>query len=394
MDKSKWEYKKLGEVCKVINGLWTGKKPPFVNVGVIRNANFTKTCELDASNIAYIDVEKKQFDQRKLIKGDIIIEKSGGSDKQPVGRPVLFNLDGDFSFSNFTSALRIEDHHDIYSNYLYKYLKYVYFSGATKAMQSNTTGLHNLDFSKFKALLIPIAPLSDQQRIVAELDCLNEMIAVKQEQLKEFDKRAQSIFYDMFESIDKSVPASHYIESLGGGKSLAGEIECTNKVLKTGAVTYDYFKEDEVKNLPVDYQPLEEHLLKDGDLLVSRMNTLEYVGAIAYVWKAPQNTYLPDRLWRAKLKSGANPIYLWYSLKQDKAKEQIRSKASGTSGSMKNISMPKFLSTTIKDVPLALQQQFAEKIQAIEAQKELVKQSIAETQSLLDYTMDKYFGYD
>ena len=42
--------------------------------------------------------------------------------------------------------------------------------------------------------------------------------------------------------------------------------------------------------------------------------------------------------------------------------------------------------------PLALQQQFAEKIQAIEAQKELVKKSIAETQALLDYTMDKYFG--
>lgn len=44
--------------------------------------------------------------------------------------------------------------------------------------------------------------------------------------------------------------------------------------------------------------------------------------------------------------------------------------------------------------PLSLQQQFAEKIQAIEAQKELVKQSIAETQSLLDYTMDKYFACD
>ena len=42
--------------------------------------------------------------------------------------------------------------------------------------------------------------------------------------------------------------------------------------------------------------------------------------------------------------------------------------------------------------PLPLQQQFSDKISAIEAQKELVKQSIAETQHLLDYTMDKYFG--
>ena len=39
-----------------------------------------------------------------------------------------------------------------------------------------------------------------------------------------------------------------------------------------------------------------------------------------------------------------------------------------------------------------MQQQFAEKIQAIEAQKELVKQSIAETQQLLDSRMDYYFN--
>ncbi len=42
--------------------------------------------------------------------------------------------------------------------------------------------------------------------------------------------------------------------------------------------------------------------------------------------------------------------------------------------------------------PLSLQQQFADKISAIEAQKELVKQSIAETQALLDYSMDYYFN--
>ena len=60
----------------------------------------------------------------------------------------------------------------------------------------------NLGYSRHYKLLkdisIPIPPISDQQRIVAELDCLNEMIALKQEQLKEFDKLAQSIFYDMF----------------------------------------------------------------------------------------------------------------------------------------------------------------------------------------------------
>ena len=90
--KQGWEYKKLGDICNVINGLWTGKKEPFINVAVIRNTNFSKDCQLNLENVAYIDVEAKQFASRKLLCGDIIIEKSGGSEKQPVGRPILFNL--------------------------------------------------------------------------------------------------------------------------------------------------------------------------------------------------------------------------------------------------------------------------------------------------------------
>ena len=108
--KEGWDYKKLGEVTSTINGLWTGKKPPFINIAVVRNTNFTKDCKLDMTNVAYLDVEEKQFSTRKLQYGDIIIEKSGGSEKQPVGRPVLFNIkEGNYSFSNFTFTLRINN---------------------------------------------------------------------------------------------------------------------------------------------------------------------------------------------------------------------------------------------------------------------------------------------
>ena len=54
-----WEYKSLDELCDKYNGLWKGKKEPFVNVGVIRNANFTKDFTLDFSNIEYLDVEER-----------------------------------------------------------------------------------------------------------------------------------------------------------------------------------------------------------------------------------------------------------------------------------------------------------------------------------------------
>ena len=82
--------KTLGEVCEFHSGLWKGKKPPYVHVGVIRNTNFTKDGRLDEDDIAFLDVELKQFDNKKLKFGDIILEKSGGGPKQPVGRVIIF----------------------------------------------------------------------------------------------------------------------------------------------------------------------------------------------------------------------------------------------------------------------------------------------------------------
>ncbi len=396
MDRSKWENKKLGDCCQVINGLWTGKKPPFINVGVIRNANFTKSCELDTSNIAYIDVELKAFEKRKLIKGDIIIEKSGGSDKQPVGRPILFNMDGDFSFSNFTSTLRIEDRKHLDSKFLHKVLKYYYLIGNTKAMQSNTTGLHNLDFTKYKAQRIPIPPIADQQRIVAELDCLNEMIALKQEQLKEFDKLAQSIFYDMFG--DKDFPMyqlKDILSKIGSGATPSGG----NQSYKTEGISL--IRSLNVHNNLFVYKDLafideqqakqlNNVTIEEGDVL------LNITGASVARCCVVPNDVIPARVNQhvsilRPRKELLDSLYLCHFLiscdEQAKLLSLSRSKAATREALPKNL-LEKY---SVPLPPLALQQQFAEKIQAIEAQKELVKQSIAETQQLLDSRMYFYF---
>ena len=81
-----------------------------------------------------------------------------------------------------------------------------------------------------------------------------------------------------------------------------------------------------------------------------------------------------------------NSIWLFYTLRSMKLEKYAHGVA------QPGLSVKDLNPLLIPIPPLSLQQQFAEKISAIEAQKELVKQSIAETQALLDYTMDKYFG--
>ena len=196
-----WKYDVLSELVIVINGLWKGKKEPFINVGVIRNANFNKDITLNYSNIEYLDVEERQYKTRKLLSGDLIVEKSGGSEKQPVGRTVLFRGEGEFSVSNFTSILRIKDQNVIIPEFLYKYLLFVYYSGVTKAMQKATTGIHNILFDKFLAIQIPIPSIVEQERIVSLLDLefakIDAIKANAEKQLQDAKDLFQSALKDL-----------------------------------------------------------------------------------------------------------------------------------------------------------------------------------------------------
>lgn len=190
-----WCWARLGDIVDYRGGLWEGKKPPFVRVGVIRNANFTKQFTLSFDNVAYLNVEEKQFLSRKLEFGDIIIEKSGGGENQPVGRPVLFlNTEGVFSFSNFTQLIRIADKASVLPSFLQQVLVAFYVSGVTLNLQSNTTNLRNLDFKGYLDLLVPLPPLSIQKAIVEKIEELLPLI-------DEYDKAAGEL-----ETLNKILP--------------------------------------------------------------------------------------------------------------------------------------------------------------------------------------------
>ena len=243
-----------------------------------------------------------------------------------------------------------------------KYFYYIFKNQNTiRLISKNSSGstFKSIKMNQIKKMVFELPPLEEQKKVINILDNLSLIIKNFEKELKKLDELTKARFVEMFGALTDTVPLSHYIKALTAGKSLPGEEECRNKVLKTGAATYDYFDETQVKNLPVDYTPLAEHQIHDGDVIISRMNTAELVGATAYIWKAPDNTYLPDRLWRAELKEKVNPIFVWQVIIQSSTKEAIRRIAGGTSGSMKNISKPGLLGVNVIKVSLDQQNQFA-----------------------------------
>ena len=373
MMREGWEYKKLGDICNVINGLWTGKKEPFINVAVIRNTNFSKDCQLNLENVAYIDVEAKQFASRKLLCGDIIIEKSGGSEKQPVGRPILFNIsEGDYSFSNFTSTLRIKEDAKVESSFLHKCLYASYLKGETLKLQSKTTGLHNLNMKGYLRLNIPLPPKSTQLAIVSELDKINELIRLKKEQLKDFDNLAQSLFYEMF---------GDPVENEKGW-----EVKKLGEVYKMKSGDSLSTKSFEEGDIPVyggnGISGYHNQYNKDGSyIIIGRVGV--YCGNVRIV---KGRFWLTDNAFELLYdNSSQNEVFVCSLLTHLNLRQYANAAAQPviSNNTLKHVSIPL--------PPLPLQHLFAHRIDQIEHQKAEVQKAITDLETLLASRMQYWF---
>lgn len=396
MNKQGWEVKKLGELCDSINGLWKGKKAPFKRVGVIRNTNFTKNCQLDITDIEYLEVEEKQYNSRKLVYGDLILEKSGGSPKQPVGRIVPFEInEGDFSFSNFTSVLRIKDKNIIFYRFLYMFLLHFYTSGKTEKLQSNTTGIRNLDLKAYKNLAVPIPQLLIQKQIVNELDKLSEIIANKKKQLAELDKLAQATFYEMFGDPienDKGWDVKRLDEvciKITDGTHTSPKFLDTGipflfvSNIQNGEINYNtkkYISADEYENLTRITK------IEKGDLLYTSVGSYGNPAIVKTDKKFCFQRHIAHLKPRHEI---INVIFFHLVMQIDYVKRQAGRLAIGVAQKTLNLSAIKKIIIPLP--PLFLQNKFAERIEKIEQQKALIEQSIVDVQLLFDSTMNKYF---
>lgn len=171
-----WRASSLGDLFALNTpGHWGEEPDGDGNILVLRSTNFRK-----AGGLVYETAAPRQFDDRKLIqkrlkRGDIILERSGGSPAQPVGRARRFDAEGCYSASNFMQIMRAAEHADEwFACYL---LDYIYDQGRTEPLQKATTGIRNLDFKTYLDLPIYAPPLDEQRRIAEVLRSVDEAIA-------------------------------------------------------------------------------------------------------------------------------------------------------------------------------------------------------------------------
>ena len=354
-------------------------------IPIIQSKNITSGY-LDLDDVRYLDIDdyEKYKDKYNPNKGDILLCNIG-----TIGTSLVLKQDSKFliAWNLFKLKIDTERFNPKYIKYYLDKLKLINY--CDKLLTGGTVKFINK--TKMGQIRIPICDIRKQDKIVSVLDKAQELIDKRKEQIEALDELVKSKFIEMFSEVNEYVSVSEYIESLTAGKSLAGESECKNKVLNTGSISYDYFDMNQVKNLPNDYIPKEEHLVNVGDVLISRMNTSELVGATAYVWNVNPNTYIPDRLWKANFKPNCNPIFVWQLLIQSSTKEKIRRIASGTSGSMKNISKPGLLGIEVIKVDIEKQNEFANFVKQVDKLKFEMEKSLKELEDNFNSLMQKAF---
>lgn len=226
---------------------------------------------------------------------------------------------------------------------------------------------------------IPVPDKAEQERILNIIHNVKNVIAYRKEEIKALDNLIKARFVEMFGD-PKANPFEWTTSTVGElilsceagwsgngmqRKKKDGEIA----VLKVSAVTKGYFDFDECKVLD-DQDIIKKYVYPQaGDLLFSRANTREMVGATAVITQDYPEHILSDKLWRVRFCDAANVWYMKYVLSSKSIRSIFSSVSNGTSGSMFNVSMGKFKSIRIPLPPIELQQQFADFVTQVDKSK-------------------------
>jgi type I restriction enzyme, S subunit len=164
-------------------------------------------------------------------------------------------------------------------------------------------------------------------------------------------------------------------------------------VLKVSAVTLGEFRPAENKAFLADHKPADCSSVRKGDLLFSRANTTELVGAVATPDRDYPNLYLSDKTLRIVPAGGEiEPRYLVHLLRAGVSREYLESVATGTSGSMRNVSQQKLLAMRVPVPPLPEQRRIAAILDKADAIRRKRQEAVRLTDDLVRSAFLDMFG--
>ena len=272
-------------------------------------------------------------------------------------RPLAFNQD--------IKAL-IPDSAKVDPEYLYWFLRGSERAVLTRGIKKGAT-VHSVQSDFIENLEVPLPKRVEQRRIVDLLSRAEGIVRLRREAKRKTAELVPAILQDMVGDPARNPKGwrvrrvSDFVARFEGGKNLQAGSEGGSpyRILKVSAATSGEYLESESKPTPNDYVPPAHHIVRAGDLLFSRANTVDLVGATAIVEATDGKTLLPDKLWRFVWSEEVESRYMHALFQNSHVRRELGRLSSGTSASMRNISQAKLFELRLPVAPIEVQRQFA-----------------------------------
>jgi len=392
---SHWEVKRLKySTVSCQNGVW-GEEPEGDENDIIcvRVADFDREkIRVSLHNPTIRNVAAMHRVSRAVQKGDLLLEKSGGGEKQPVGFVALYDEDQPAVCSNFVACMKLM--HGMVPSFW----RYVHAAGYSVGLNirsiKQTSGIQNIDQASYLDERAPFPPVEEQQKIAAFLDRktaeIDALIAKKRRLLDRLaEKRTALITRAVTKGLDPDVPMKD------SGIEWLGEIpahwdvahlrrtllkveqgwspECEDRpvtegewgVLKSGCVNGGEYDESNHKALPAGLEPRPSLQVQPSDILMCRASgSTRLIGSVAIVRETTHKLMFSDKTYRLSVDEDVMcSSFLVHSMGSKYMREQILLSISGAEGLANNIPQSAMKNYQICIPPLHEQKEIAGRIE-------------------------------
>ncbi len=388
----------LDSLCEIVRGssprpqgdprYYGGPIPRLMVSDVTRDGMYV-TPQIDSLT------EEGALKSRPMKKGDVVIAVSGDA-----GEPCILNVDA--CIHDGFVGLRNLNEEKVFKPYLYQYLKSVKLQNSSLAVGAI---YKNLNTDQIRSIPIPLPPLCEQKRIAELLDAADTLRKKDKALLEKYDQLAQSLFLEMFgdpvknekgwemkkiENLVKKEKGSIKRGPFGG--ALKKEI-----FVDDGYLVYEQFHA--LNNdfsmaryfiTESKFHELKGFEVKPKDIIISCSGV--YLGKLAIVPDDAKKGIINQALLKLTLNEEImrNDFFVFQFQNPNFKEKYFESNRGAGIPNFPPIS--EFKEFQFFCPPISLQNQFAEQVQLIEQQKEIVKQNLEKSEELMKGLMGEVFG--
>ena len=373
---------KLGEVCEVLDS----KRVPITAANRV------------SGQYPYYGANGVQdYVADYIFDDELVLLAEDGGNFGSKEKPIAYRVSGKCWVNNHAHVLKPKAVIDVdylcYSLMFYDVSSLV--NGATR---------QKLTQSDMRKMEIPLRTMVEQKKIVCRLNKLTELISLRKQQLTKLDELVKARFVEMF------------------GDSVANTKNFPSTTLETVMTVFpqnglykpqtDYVQDDTgipilridafyngkvtnwntLKRLICSETEIDRYLLKENDIVINRVNSIEYLGKCAHIVGLKEKTVFESNMMRFHMdEKKVNAVYVTEVLCTEDIYRQILRRAK-KSVNQASINQEDVKSLEILVPPLSLQNQFAAFVERVDQQKQTVQQSLEKLELMKKALMQEYFG--